>query len=295
MRIIDKFVLLKNVPNILDFSSTSILEKNPEDIRNLIRIIKLIRSRVTHFTSNRILDLISTDEKAESLLDIVSMPDYILPISYNKRNNKIVFNLKAFGVNEISRLDPKTIFGGLAYGICFKDLVTEKLKIKEIYFSSISQFLTTMFVRVFGKEFGLLGTYSVELPKLKFLISCYILGAFFDSVGRQAYSKSLSVSAFNYKPHIDKLDKYDFRSIDDFINSLSELGVMPGLNKHMFTAKIYRHFTVNFLPALEDCSRFLATMLAINISGSSIVPSFIYTYNVFEYEKILTMVKPAFK
>jgi len=91
------------------------------------------------------------------------------------------------------------------------------------------------------------------------------------------------------------LNKYDFKKIDDFILSLSEMKVMPGLNKHMFTAKLYRHFTINFLPALEDCARFITTMLAVNISGNGIVPGFIYTFNVTEYNKILAITKPSFK
>lgn len=295
MRIIDKFVLLKDVPNILDISESTISENsNPEDDRNLVRVINLIQSRVTHFTSNRIYNLIKS-ENTLSLLHVVTLPDYILPISYNTRTKKIILNIKALGVNEISRLEPRTIYGALAYGICFMDLVTGKLKIKDSYFSPISQFLTTMFVRLFGKEFGLLGAYSTELPKLKFLITCYVLGAFFDITGKSAYSKAMSVSAFNYKPYKKELNNYNFISINDFIDSLSSFSIMPGLNKHMFTAKFYRHLTINFLPALEDCSRFISTMLVVNISGSGIVPSFLYSYNITEYEKILTMIKPSFK
>lgn len=296
MRTVDKFILLKDVPNILDMSSSSMsAQSNPEDVKNLIRVIRLIESRVTHFTSKRIYNLVATEKSAIDSLHVATLPNYILPISYNKRTEKIVINLKAFGVNEISRLDPKTIYGALAYGICFMDLVTGKLKVKDSYFSPISQFLTTMFVRVFGKEFGLLGSYSTELPKLKFLISCYVLDAFFGISGSSAYSKAMSTSAFRYKDYEIELKKYNFSNINDFINSLSELKVMPGLNKHMFTAKLYRHFTLNFLPAIEDCARFISSMLVVNISGSGIIPGFIYTYNVSEYEKILSMIKPSFK
>jgi len=296
MRIIDKFVLLKDVPNILDMSESSMSSfSDPEDVKNLIRVIRLIQSRVSHFTSKRIYNSVSSDSDALSLIHVAKLPNYVLPVSYNKRTQKIVINLKAFGVNEISRLDPKTIYGALAYGICFKDLVTGKLKVKDAYYSPISQFLTTMFVRIFGKEFGLLGSYATELPKLKFLISCYVLNAFFGITGSSTYSKAMAVSAFNYKEYEKDLKKYDFSNINDFINSLSDLKVMPGLNKHMFTAKFYRHFTLNFLPAIEDCARFISSMLVINISGSGIIPGFIYTYNVSEYEKILSMIKPSFK
>jgi len=46
-----------------------------------------------------------------------------------------------------------------------------KAKIKDAYFSVIVAYLNTVFVRVFGKEYGLLGVYSNKLPKMKFLLS----------------------------------------------------------------------------------------------------------------------------
>jgi len=200
MRIVDKFVLLKDVPNILDLSQSTISSfSSPGEVKNLVRVIKLVESRVTHFTSKRVYSTISSESKINALIDVVSMSNYVLPVSYNKRTKKIIINIKAFGVSEISRLDPKTIYGALVYGLCFKDLITKKITVKDSYFSPISQFLDTLFVRAFGKEFGLTGTYSTELTKLKFLISCYVLGAFFDITGNTAYSKAMAAFRFHIK------------------------------------------------------------------------------------------------
>ena len=292
----DKFILLKDTPNILDLSPSVInANSNIDEVKNLVRMIRLVENRVGHFTKKKVLDLVSDLSKAEQNVNISNLSKYPLPISYNIPTKSIVLNLNAFGVSEISRLEPRTLYGSLAYGICMKELYLKKSRVKDIYFAPISAFLTTLFVRAFGKEFGLMGAYATELPKLKFLIACYILSSFFGIDGKSAYKKAGSFVTYDYKEDIEKLNKYDFSKIDEFIKCLSEMRAMPGLTKHSFTAKILRFYSMNFLPALEDCSRFLASMTVINISGSGILPSFIYTYNLGEYNKILKMSQIIFR
>jgi hypothetical protein len=77
----------------------------------------------------------------------------------------------------------------LVYGLSFYDLVTEKFKIKESYFVPISGFLVGLLMGIFGKEYGLLGTYTNNITKLNFLINCYVLSAFFGITGIQSYKK----------------------------------------------------------------------------------------------------------
>ena len=296
MIIKDKFVLLKDVPNILNIGKSTMNGlSNVEEVKNLVRIIRLIESRLNHFTKNKVLDIVSNIDKAVNEVNIVNLPQYTLPISFNKSTKSIVLNLDSFGVSEISRIDPRTVYGALAYGVCMRELALEKTKIKDIYFSPISNFLATLFVRAFGKEFGLMGAYATELPKLKFLISCYILSSFFGITGVSSYRKAGSHAVFDFKPELQTLNKYDFTNIEDFIKSLSEMKAMPGITKHSFTAKMLRFYSLNFLPALEDISRFIASMTVINISGSGILPSFLYTYNVTEYNKILKMSQIIFR
>ena len=296
MVIKEKFVLLKDVPNVLKLSNSVInAHSKEEDILNLVRVLRLVEHRIRHFTSKRVYEIASNISTTKKLIHVINFPQYTLPVSYNSPTKKIVININPFGVDEISKLDPKVIYASVVYGICFSDLVTGKTRVKDLYFPPITQFLTTVFVRIFGKEYGLLGAYATELPKLKFLLGCYILDSFFGVKKDAAYKKASVVSSYPYKADIDQLNKYDFSDIGDFITSLSEMKVMPGLSKYNFTAKFLRFLTINFLPALEDCSRFISSMLVANIPGSPIIPSFIYTYNVTEYNKILTITKTIFR
>ena len=97
------------------------------------------------------------------------------------------------------------------------------------------------------------------------------------------------MAQIDYRKFKDELDKYDFSDVSEFIKALSEFKVMIGINKYRFTEKILKFFTINFIPAVEDCSRFVSSISASSVSGSKLIPSFIYRYNENEYKKIVDL------
>jgi len=290
-----KFTLLKDTPNTISLSKSVIkafqVENGP---RKSFVIIKLIEDRIKHFTKDPVIDFISRLSKRESI-EIVNMPNYLLPVTFNTTTNSVVINLTALGNPDISKIDPKNLYAAFTYGLCFSSLVTEQVKISEVYCPSIVGFLLGIFTRLFGKEFGLLGIYATEISKLKFLISCYILESFFGLSRDQVYKRATSISSFSHKDIEHDLDQYDFSKIEDFITSLSSLNVMPGLNKYSFTSKFLKLFGHSFLPALEDGSRFISTITTSSLSGTNVVPTFINKYNEYEYSSLLEISKNIFK
>lgn len=291
----DKFSLLKDLPNTLDLSKSVIdtykVEGGP---RKIFVILKLMENRITHFTKGPIMNILS-DIRQRERLDIVNIPNYLLPVSYNKVNNGIIINLTSMGSEDISRHDPKNIYASLVYGLTFSILVNKKYNIDVKYFSTISNFLVSIFIRLFGKDYGLLGIYSTEIPKLKFLTNCYILESFFGIKGSNLYRLSGSASSFDYKDIESDLNKYNFYEIKDFIQSLNAFKVMPGINRYVFSSKVLRLFGYGFLPALEDLSRFISIIATSSLSGTNVVPTFISKYNETEYNKLLDISKNIFK
>lgn len=296
MLIKDQFNMVKGIPNVLNLSKTII---NRYTVINNVRIItsqlQIVESQINHFSKNIIFKEFLDLKSAESKVHVLNIPNYPFPISYNEPTKKIVINLKPFNFDSISRLDGKTIFGILSYGLCFKKYVTGKSKLKVEESPIIISFLTTILMRIFGKEYGLLGVYLDKISGLKFLLSCYILNSFFGIKGTTLYKKSFIISPFEFQDKINQLNSFDFSNIDDFIKSLSEFKIMSGLSKYNFTAKILRFLGINFLPAFEDASRFMASILASNIGGSNIIPSFLFTYNQTEFSKILEILKKVMK
>lgn len=289
----EKFSLLKDLPNILNLSKSVInTYKVDNGPRKIFVILKLMENRINHFTKDVIMKLLS-DVRRREMINVVNIPNYLLPVTYNKSSNNSVINLIAMGSDDLSRIDPKNLYAGLVYGTTFSTLVTKQYQIEEKYFSIISNFLISIFIRLFGKDYGLLGIYSTEIPKLKFLINCYILKSFFGS--NDIYRISGSASSFNYKEIESELNRYNFSEIKDFIQSLNDFKVMPGINRYIFSSKVWSKFGYGFLPALEDCSRFMSIITTSSLSGSNIVPTFISKYNESEYAKLIEISKNIFR
>jgi len=297
MVIKEKFNLLKGVENVLKIPKSMInsitIDKGP---RILFVMLELMKGRINHYTKDTIFGLLSNVKERE-IIKVVNLPSYSLPVSYNLPTKNMIINLSPFGVNEISTNKPGVfnLYALMVYGITFTSLVSRKSRISDKTSPVIANYFLSLLIRLFGKQYGLLGSFATEIPKLKFLTNLYILDSFFGIKGTKAYKNAASVSAYNYKEIEHKLGRYNFSNINDFILSLSEFEIMPNMNRHIFAARFLRQFGFNILPALEDCSRFVSTIAASDIKGSNVIPTFLYKYNEREYGKILELTKVAFR
>ncbi len=293
----EKFDLLKGVNNIINLPASKIKSMEVENgPRKVFVVLELMKNRISHYTKDGVFNLISGLE-ARKKLHVVVFPTYSLPITYNKTTKGQIINLSPFSVDDVltNKPGPQNLYALMVYTIVFSDLISGKFKISDKYATPMANYLTSVLLRLFGKEYGLLGSFSSEIAKLKFLTNLYILGSFFGKVGVTAYKRAGAAGGFNYRELVDKLKKYDFKNINDFILSLSELGVMPNINKHTFTARVLRQFGFNFLPALEDCSRFVASIAASDIKGSNVVSTYLHKYNERDFNAILELSKALFK
>lgn len=296
MVIKDKFTLLKDIPNVLNISSSSLKAFRVDDgIETMHSILSLLEKKITHFTKTKVYQLLNSKKNE---IEIVYMPNYPLPVVYNKSTNQVVINLSSFNTKEITTMNPtsRDLYGCLAYGVCLKELLTGQA-VPDRFAGHIVAYLLSAFTTIFGKEYGLLGIYSTQIPKLKFVLSCYIYASFFDITGMRSYQNSSLGTAYNYKNDIDLLNKFDFTNTNDFIKALDQLKVFPGVSKYNFVSKILRMLTIHFIPAIEDCSRFIAVLTTSDIPGitKALSPAFYYRYNETEFNAIMQISKRIFQ
>ncbi|RLD66646.1 MAG: hypothetical protein DRI84_04330 [Bacteroidetes bacterium] len=293
----EKFDLLKNVDNILRMAPSTISRYTVDNgPRRVFVMIELMKNRISHYTKDKVFNKL-TNLNERKYLHVVNMPNYPLPITYNIPTESMVINVSPFGVEDIETTKPGTfnLYALMVYGLVFSELISGKVKITDKYSEVISGYLLSVLIRLFGKQYGLLGSFSTEIPKMKFLTNLYVLTGFFGKTGPAAYRKASTASAFNYKDIESDLKKYNFENISDFIQSLSDFGVMPNINKHVFAAKLLRFFGLNVMPAFEDCSRFIATIATSDIKGSNVISTYLSKYNEREFSKILEISKVIFK
>lgn len=296
MIIKDKFKLVSNSPNILSIPKNTLManQKEENSPRHIFTFLTLKQSSIKHFGKDKVFRFIS-DKKAREAIKVVTI-DYPLSISYNRPTKGMIINLRPFDVEEVANLSPQDLYAAVLFTYIFSLMVTGRSKIPDIYAKSIVAFLSSMFIRVFGKDYGLTETYAGSIPKLKFLIGCYIYSAFFGYKNDEnLLRRAASVAPYRYQEEKGQILKYNFSDIMQFIKALSDLKVMPGLKSYGFTTKIFRFFHIDMLSAMEDLSRFIGAIAASSVTGSNIIPSFMSRYNEREYNNILDLAKKVLR
>lgn len=286
----ERFILLKNVPNILDLSKKQIQGYTFEDNspKHVYVTLELKKNIIRHFGFEKILDYVK-NVKSSKDLSVLVMDQYPLVASYNRKTKGKIINLHPFNAKELGRVSYLNLYASLVYAYAFEKLVTKKVQVPDNMADVISNFLRSFFLQVFGRDYGLVGTYSNKIPGLNFLILVYILVAFFGrSQSNSTYQLATKTTGYLYKPHLDILNQVDFSNIHGLIKSLNAMEITPGLNIVKFTTKIHTYFKqLQILPAFEDGSRFLCFILVSSIGGQQIAPSFISKYNEAMYKRML--------
>jgi len=290
----DKFNLLKDVSNTLDLSqheinSISIKKGNYRAFHS-----GKMERNITHPGADFIFRKVWEGQEGKPLFAFVLKPDYISPVSYNKPTEQIVINISYFGTDNIGTTNPdaRNLYACEVYGYTFYSLITNQLQIKDNISKPVIDFIYSLVFRVFGKKYALQGSFSGEIPKLKFLIACYVLKSFFGfPQDNHLYMMASKAATFDYRDLDISLSDYDFSKLDVLIKSLSDFKAMPGFNKTQFTNGIMLTCGNEFLLGLEDLSRFLSLMQILTIRGSNIIKSKVPDFNKEAFKSLVSATK----
>ena len=297
MIIKDKFELLNKTPNLLNVPASSLktYESEENSPRHVFTFLTLKQKHIKHFTKDKIFKFIGNLQERENI-KVINFEKYPLAVTLNGPTRNILINLKPFDVDEVASLNPGDLFAAVMYGYGFSKLINKQVKVSDSYAKPIIDFQTSLLVRAFGKEFGLTEIYSSGIPKLKFLLSCYIFSAFFGyPTNDKLLRTATSVAPYNYQAERNELLRYDYSSVTQFLKALSELKVMPGIKSYGFTTKIYRWYGIDILAGFEDCSRFIMSIVAASVGGSKMVPTFISKFNERAFGQIIEIAKKVYR
>ena len=288
----DKFILDLNKPNLLNLKKSQVKNKQVANARDIIKNTILMTEGIRHMSKPYVFNML----KKKDSFCVLYLEDYPFIYSYNKPTDQLVINIFPFGIKTVTPQRPNVMdmYCCLASSLCLANLTNGNVMIKTHYMEPVISFFTSLFIQMFGRTYGITEKYSVEIPKLKFLIALYVYIAF-DGLEKEAAKKlARTASAFNYDPYEDELDKFTLTDIRSLIESLSKLGAMPGMTIFSFYATVHKFFgRTDAMLMFEDFSRCISVILASNIEGSSIVPSFLKKYNNEEFFRIITIAKLA--
>jgi hypothetical protein len=297
MVIKDKFELLNQTPNLLNVPASSLktYEAEENSPRHVFTFLTLKQKHIKHFAKDKIFKFIGNIEERDNI-KVITFEKYPLSVTLNGPTKNILINLKPFDVEDVASLNPNDLYAAIAYGYGFSKLTNKQVKISDMYAKPIIDFITSVLVRAFGKEYGLTEIYSTGIPKLKFLLSCYIFSAFFGYTSNdKLLRKASSTAPYNYQAEKREILSYDYSKMTQFLKALSDLKVMPGIKPYGFTTKIYRWYGIDMLAGFEDCSRFLMAIVASSVGGSKMVPTFISKFNERAFNQIVELTKKVYR
>jgi len=290
-----EFELVRHAKNIINVSNISSIEvKNW--YRKVYNIFELLDSGFKHDGRATINKIIKNEKLATNIFDVVIFPDtipeYHLPGCLNIKNKKQLINIGFYQIKDISISKPsaKALYSIFLYNYILYKIHTKKIKFPIDISQNIINYYTSLFMSMFGKQYGMIGIYTAKIPKLKFFISCYILASYFGLKGKELYYKAQSYSTYSFND-VDKLNKYDFSTVNDFVQTLSDYDIFPGFNVYKMLGRFYTSFGISFLAAFEDFGRFIAMISVCMISGNGIAPAFINKYNKQVFNNILKSIR----
>jgi len=289
-KIKENFNLLKNIENYTHYSTSEIkryeIEMGIDKVYSTIRMNK----PPSNFTKNILQNIMGGKYgKMAYTYKIITNENYKLAISYDKNLDKNIINISFYDATEIygNKPDYRALTACVISSHILNRMYNKSVNIHQELAGPIISFMSTLFLSIFGKQYGLIGAFSNRIPLLKYLTGCYVLASFFGLQNTTLFETAKQYANVDFRQNIDELQHYDFSNILDFIKAISESKTMHGFSAHEFTHKIYRFLGIHFLAALEDFGRFMALMTVADLPGNSFVPFSLKKYNQKEYQKII--------
>ena len=260
----------------LSKSTLSAYEISNDDFNHLVSLVK---------TFNRIKPNIASSVVESQINDImvVNLHDYPLP-GFISREGIGVVNISVLPSVYVTDFSTTEVFALFLYTVALKGFINKR-NFKVGMEIPVIEMLFSTFMKFFGKESGLIGSFRGLIPKLRFLINLYVYVSMAGYPLTETLKKKIGAKLY-INPSELKLDGYDFSSIKDFLQCINDNEIIS-ISENKFSSKMISRVGMSSLPLFEDFSRFYATIIASNVPGNSQF-SFVWRkINVNLYQKII--------
>jgi len=262
MLVKDKFELIYKtggeVLNVISLSRGTL--KAYEIDKNDFRHLQILAESFGRLKGHPASKIVSDNSKN---IIVVDMPTYPLP-AFITKSGLAVTNLSVLPAKLLTDYSASDIFSLFLYTLALQSYIT-KMPFKQGTEANVSGMIFSVFMKIFGKKSGLIGSYKYLIPKLQFLIYLYVSVSMMGLPDNEATRKKIASIVF-----IDIADmklNYDFRSTNEFIKSINDNEIIP-LSQIKFSTSIISIGGVSSLPMFEDLSRFFATILASTVPNT---------------------------
>ena len=213
---------------------------------------------------------------------VVNMPDYPLSV-FLTSNFSPVINISIMKSEYISDFIMSDIYALYLYAIALSQFSKAKIFEESISEPVINMYII-IFMKMFGKKHGLVGSRSHLIDSLKFFVALYVY------VGLMGYpfdSKTIHKVDAKFFTNVGENLKIDesIKTITGLFKHLRINNIMP-ISENSFSTAIINRSGIETLPIFEDISRFFAYTLASFTPGSSVFLNFLKKTNQKYAEKL---------
>jgi hypothetical protein len=278
----DKFELVYgrsgDLDNILNLSTSTLkkYELKKSDLEHLKSIAKMYGESRNHFASKII-------NKQVEKCKVVNLDNY--PLAGFTTNSNIPYvNINSISTKLISDFAPADVYALFLNTIALSAFIKKKPFSNNVE-EHISSFIFVVFMRIFGKKAGLVGSYKHLIPRLRFLVYLYVHTSMFGLKNNEQERKKLAL--LTQLTDLDKLKlDYDFKSTKQFLKAINENRIIP-ISENLFSSRIIRLGGTDILPIFEDLSRLFAIFIASTTSGNTVFGSYLPKIRSDLFEKIV--------
>ena len=285
--------LLSNAGNYFDLPQSTI-DAYMIDSSQMEKISDITRLFLNKTKGHFSYDIIKRQlDKDFANFQFVRMPKYPLPAAFNVKTRKLIINVNSFGRRDVLNIDPRDMYSVLVYGYVCAYYTSQPLK--DAYADDIADYMSAIFIKLFAKKYGLIGSYVDEIPKLRFLVNVHVYVSYFGMSQKVAYGRAGNLAKIRKSNFDIELDEYDFSDTKQLIKVLSESGVLHGISVYEFASTIVRIMNTSALAMFEDGMRFMATIGASSVTSTTLFPVALEKYNPKLYRKITDVLEKSIK
>lgn len=227
------------------------------------------------------VDIVSQNIKK---VGVVRLDEYPLP-GFLTSDGEAFINVSVLPGAYISDYSSADIYAMFLYAICLKAYITKQPFEKDIE-NHISEFYIQTFMNLFGKKYGLTGSYKNLIPILQGIVAIYVKTGL---MGEQLTDDVLNKISNRFYIDVKDIDiPDDINTTFGFLKSLKTNNVIP-LSENKFSTTIINISGVSSLPMFEDTSRLFATVVASAVPGNSVFSKYWRKKQTKIYEKLMNI------
>lgn len=214
---------------------------------------------------------------------ITKLETYPLP-GYVSKDGEGYINLSVLPSKFTSDYSSPDLYAMLLYSLALKTFINKNPFPDDVE-NIISEFYIQTYMNLFGKKYGLTGTYKSLIHSMQVILGLYVRCSI---LGKELNDESISKISNKYYLDANSLKIDDsIKTTVGMLRLMRSNNILP-ITENIFGTNVINVGGMNSLPMFEDGYRLFATIIASSVPGNTVFTKYWRKKQQKIYEKVLT-------